>query len=478
MVFSSPIFLFLFLPFFLIVYYLVPDKIKNWVLLLFSILFYSWGEKLIVFVMLGSTVIDFFSAQYIEKGYRKMGLTISIIANLGFLFFFKYFNFTFENFNAFLSFFDIQSEYLKNLPKIALPIGISFYTFQTLSYSIDVFRGDTKANRNFIEFATYVTMFPQLVAGPIVRYTDIAKELKKRNHNLSNFTIGVERFIVGLAKKVLLANTFAYVADEIFSFPHYSMTPSLAWLGIIAYSFQIYFDFSGYSDMAIGLGKMLGFNIPENFNYPYISKSIKEFWRRWHISLSTWFRDYLYISLGGNRVSKNRTYINLFIVFFVTGLWHGASWNFIVWGLFHGLFLVIERIGFDKILANLWLPLQHLYALLVVLIGWVFFRAETLTDAMTYLGYMFGYNTANFNFVDVGMFITYEFIITSILAILFSTPIYRNIRQELSVNSNLTTSSIYGLMSNAFTFTLLGVFFITILYVSASSYNPFIYFRF
>lgn len=473
MIFSSVIFLFLFLPVFLALYFISPIKYRNVTLLLFSILFYSWGEKLIVFVMLGSTVLDFFAAQIIESGKKKIGLFISILANLGFLFFFKYSNFTFDNFNLLLDKLGLYSEALSNLPKIALPIGISFYTFQTLSYSIDVYRGNIKANRSFIDFATYVTMFPQLVAGPIIRYADIYTDLKERVTTSTDFAIGCERFIVGLAKKVLLANTFAYVADQIFGLPNYSLSSPIAWLGIICYSFQIYYDFSGYSDMAIGLGRILGFKFLENFQYPYISQSIKEFWRRWHISLSHWFRDYVYISLGGNRKGPFRTYLNLGIVFFVTGLWHGASWNFVVWGFIHGFFLIIERMGFDKVLEKLWKPVRHFYALFIAVNAWVFFRADDLPSAIDYFSAMYGLNGANQSLVSVSRYINVESLLMTIFAIIFASPLYLRLKSYLE--SRESSSIIF---TSVFVVSLLFIFILSIIYVSASSYNPFIYFRF
>ena len=472
MVFSSVIFIFLFLPVFFATYFLTPVKHRNIILLLFSLLFYSWGEKWIVLVMVSSTVIDFFAAQVIEKGNKKLGLFVSILANLGFLFFFKYFNFTFENFNFLLDKLGLYSSKLSNLPNIALPIGISFYTFQTLSYSIDVYRGNVKANKNFIQFATYVTMFPQLVAGPIVRYSNIYKDLKTRNTSNSDIAIGIERFIVGLAKKVLLANTFAYVADEIFDIPNYALTSPIAWLGIACYSLQIYYDFSGYSDMAIGLGRILGFKFLENFQYPYISQSIKEFWRRWHISLSYWFRDYVYISLGGNRKGNLRTYFNLALVFFVTGLWHGASWNFVVWGFIHGLFIIIERIGFDKILIRLWKPIRHFYAIFIAVNAWVFFRADDLQEAISYFSAMYGLNNASTGIVSLSKYVNSEFILTSIFGLLFCNPIYINIKSYLE--KEYSNSIAVGL----FVLILISLLILSIIYVSASSYNPFIYFRF
>lgn len=472
MLFNSAIFLFIFLPTLLVIYFLIGQKYRNLVLLIFSLIFYAWGEQEIVLVMLLSTVADYCNGILIDKGHRKAGLMSSIFVNLSLLGIFKYTDFAFENYNHLLLSLGVSSDYLLSLPHIALPIGISFYTFQTLSYTIDVYRGHVKANYNFIDFATYVTLFPQLIAGPIVRYQSIYEELQERSITLHKFTAGVERFIIGLSKKMIIANTFAYIADEIFKYPTDTLSMGTAWLGIIAYSFQIYYDFSAYSDMAIGLGKMFGFNIPENFNYPYIAKSIKDFWRRWHISLSTWFRDYLYIPLGGNRVSQARLYFNLIFVFFVTGLWHGASWNFVIWGLFHGAFLIIERLGFDNILTKLWSPIQHLYALLVVIIAWVFFRVEAFGDAISYLKVMFAGNTNPKLYPDV--YLNTEIYLSLVIAILFSMPIYRIVKN----NFKLTNLYLREAVKVSYSLFLLALLFFSIALISAGTYDPFIYFRF
>jgi len=470
MVFSSAYFLFLFLPLVLLLYFIVPKKYKNLVILLGSIFFYAYGEKLLVLVMVFSTIVDYKCGHLIEQGYRKLGLRLSIITNLVTLGVFKYFNFAIDNIQNTIETLGFDPQIMDGAPSIILPMGISFYVFQTMSYTIDVYRGDVKANKNFLEFAAYVTMFPQLVAGPIIRYIDVQKELINRSVTIGSFTKGLERFAIGLAKKMLLANTFASVADAIFSESDGNVSTLYAWVGIFAYAFQIYFDFSGYSDMAIGLGKMFGFNFLENFNYPYISKSIKEFWRRWHISLSTWFRDYLYIPLGGNRKGKYRNYLNLFIVFFITGLWHGASWNFVIWGLFHGVFIVLEKIGFERILEKVWKPFQHLYTLLIVLIGWVFFRAENLSEAINYLNRMFVYHEGNIstnNFVAYFNF-NYELIITTIIALIFSMPVYPYLENKFK-NPKLLAIRYLSIIT---------LLLISIIYVAADSYNPFIYFRF
>lgn len=468
MVFSSLIFLFVFLPVVLIVYFSVKNNTKNLVLFISSLIFYTWGEQEVVLVMLLSTVIDFNAGKLIELGKRKLGLYLSILSNLGFLFFFKYFNFTFDNFNSFLSFFNIQSESLSSLPYIALPIGISFYTFQTMSYTIDVYRGEVKASKNFIQFACYVTMFPQLVAGPIVRYKTIEAQIKDKNISLNRIREGFERFLIGLAKKVLIANTFASICDGILGQEIQDVSSPLLWLAIISYSFQIYFDFSGYSDMAIGLGKMMGFDFLENFNYPYISKSIKEFWRRWHISLSTWFRDYVYISLGGNRFGTLKTYRNLFIVFVVTGFWHGASWNFMIWGIYHGLFLIFERLGLDKILKRYPDIVQHIYTLLVVMVGWMIFRVENLSDIHVILKKMFIYDPGDLilNSYLIFNYVNFKTCVFFVIAILFSLPVFKIIDDRLLKNE-IIRFSFFG-----------SLFFISLVFLSSSGYNPFIYFRF
>lgn len=337
MLFSSPVFLFLFLPFTLFIYYLLPSRFKNLFLLLVSLFFYTWGEKELVALIIISTLVDYSCGLIIKNGRRKTGLALSIIFNVGLLAYFKYSDFVCTNIVDLLGLFSVSVDNAYAFSNIALPLGISFYTFQTMSYTIDVYRGEVEANSNIIDFATYVTLFPQLIAGPIVRYKSIKDQLSSRKVTTSLMSEGIERFVIGLTKKMLIANNCALLADNIFNLHGDDLSAGLAWLGVIAYSFQIYFDFSGYSDMAIGLGKLFGFNFPENFNYPYTARSIREFWKRWHMTLSSWFRDYLYIPLGGNQHGPTRTYINLFIVFLITGLWHGANWTFIIWGLFHGL---------------------------------------------------------------------------------------------------------------------------------------------
>ncbi len=473
MLFSSPIFLFLFLPITLLLYYIIPEKFKNIFLLIMSVLFYGWGEYELVLLILLSSIVDFSCGLIIKYGKRRLGLALSVIFNLSILIYFKYADFAYTNFITLMSHFNVSIENASRFSSVVLPLGISFYTFQTMSYTIDVYRGQVKASTNFINFATYVTLFPQLVAGPIVRYKEIESELKNRKLSVSKFSDGIQRFIIGLAKKMIIANNCGVLADGIFNMPNSDMSAGLAWLGIIAYSFQIYFDFSGYSDMAIGIGRMLGFSFPENFNFPYISKSIREFWRRWHITLSTWFRDYLYISLGGNKKGELQTYFNLFIVFVITGLWHGANWTFIIWGLIHGLFIIIERLGFDKVLLKLPKFVSHFYLLFIVSISWVFFRSDTFSEAMLYLKNMFSFSIPT-NFEFLRFYCSKETLIVLLLAIIFSTPIHQYIKpfaRNLFKNKHslYTTSKYIG---------ILVLFIICCIYISIDSYNPFIYFRF
>lgn len=475
MLFTSPIFLFLFLPLFLLIYYVSPEKLKNVMLLIFSLLFYWWGENKIVLVMLFSAMVDFSCGILIAKGFRRFTLAISILVNLGLLGFFKYYNFAFENYVSALDFLGLSNSGLESAPNIVLPIGISFYTFQTMSYTIDVYRGNAKASRNFIDFATYVTMFPQLVAGPIVRYIDIQSQLRDKSLSLNNFSLGAGRFIVGLSKKMLIANPCGALADNVFLNNISDLSTGWAWIGILAYAFQIYYDFSGYSDMAIGLGKMLGFDFLENFNFPYVAKSVQEFWRRWHISLSTWFRDYLYISIGGNRQGSTRTYLNLTIVFVATGLWHGASWNFVVWGLFHGAFLVIERLGFSRLLHMVPNTIQRAYLILVVLVGWVFFRVENLEIAIDYILVLFipqqGSEAVN-SYLSFFHFTIESLIIFCIAMIGSSQTIVRKVENAIfGENPGIWN---YGVVAGS----LLTMLLICLFYIASESHNPFIYFRF
>ncbi|MGX4600041.1 MBOAT family O-acyltransferase [Faecalimicrobium sp. JNUCC 81] len=475
MVFSSLMFLFLFLPCTLIFYYISNKKVRNSILVLVSLFFYAWGEPVYVFLMLFSTVVDYIHGlkveRFIELGKRKKALRVvisSAIINLFVLCFFKYSDFLIENINIIFN-LDIG---LLNLP---LPIGISFYTFQTMSYTIDIYRGDAKAQKSILDFGAYVTLFPQLVAGPIVRYQTIATQINKREHSIEKFADGVNRFVCGLAKKVILSNQLSSIADGVFSSDLSNISILEAWLGIICYTLQIYFDFGGYSDMAIGLGKMFGFEFLENFNYPYISQTVSEFWRRWHISLGSWFRDYVYIPLGGSRVSKLKMYRNLFIVWFLTGMWHGASWTFIIWGLYFGVFIALEKAFLEKVLYKIPRVFRHIYLLLIVVIGWVFFRADNITYAFEFLKVMFRVNSNTIvNNAFNAYLIDYWYIILG--SIILSTPIIKVLKRLiLKVNKKALNNDIAYLMHGL----SLGIYmFIAITMLCSSSYNPFLYFRF
>ena len=368
MLFSSTVFLFLFLPAVLLLYYIVPRKARNLILFVFSLVFYAWGEPVYVFLMIGSTIVAYITGLLADKTKEgrkawvpKVSLIVAVLWNMGLLLFYKYTDFFIIHANNIFGFS------IKEL-KLVMPIGISFYSFQTLSYVIDVYRGDVKAQKNYLTLGTYVALFPQLIAGPIVRYKDVAQQLAQRKETLSQFAEGVKRFSIGLGKKVLLANSIGALFDAISNTPQSEMSVTASWLGIIAYTFQIFFDFSGYSDMAIGLGKMFGFDFLENFNYPYISDSITEFWRRWHMSLSSWFRDYVYIPLGGNRKGKFRQCVNIMIVWFLTGFWHGANWNFMIWGVYFGIILLCEKLFLLGALKKIPKVIGHIYALILIVI--------------------------------------------------------------------------------------------------------------
>ena len=458
MVFSSITFLFYFLPLVLFSYFLSPSKLKNLTLLIFSLIFYTFGEPKYIFIMIFSTIIDYIHALIIDK-YRntlkaKIALISSIIVNLNLLVFFKYSNFFISIINS------IFSANL-DLLNLTLPIGISFYTFQTMSYTIDVYKNEAKPQKNILNLATFITLFPQLVAGPIVRYVDINKQLDTRNSDIDKIYNGIYRFIIGLAKKILLANNLGIIWSSIKISQYRELSILTSWLGIICFSLQIYFDFSGYSDMAIGLGKIFGFDFLENFNFPYISKSITEFWRRWHISLGLWFRDYVYIPLGGNKVSKLKWFRNIFIVWFLTGLWHGASFNFILWGLYFGFILILEKLFILNILNKLPDFFKHTYTLLLVIIGFVFFEIENLKDIFNYFNAMFNLNN---EFID-STFIYYltPNITLIIISIISSTPLIKNILDK----------NIYI----RFIFIILG-FILSVSFLVDSSFNPFLYFRF
>ena len=471
MVFSSITFLFLFLPVVLIVYYLIKARFRNIFLTISSLFFYAWGEQKLVMLMLFSIAVNYLGGLLIDDRLSKnknlearVTLLFFVSINVFLLAYFKYTNFFIASVN------DSGLFRMSSLNEIVLPIGISFFTFQGMSYLIDIYYKKVSPQKNLVSLALYISMFPQLIAGPIVRYIDISKQIDTiRRFNNQQFQEGIRRFITGLFKKVIIANQMGFVADAVFNNGSESGAISL-WTGVICYAFQIYFDFSGYSDMAIGLGKMFGFDFLENFSHPYISKSIQEFWRRWHISLSSWFRDYLYIPLGGNRKGVSRTYVNLIIVFFITGLWHGTSWSFIVWGLFHGFFLILERGWFGKVIKKMPQIFGHIYLIFVVLVGWVFFRAETLHDAMLYLQGMFNFKIAGDELVY--QYFNFYFVFVFVLAILFST----NMVSLLSLRANMIFNSSRMKIISYPIYLLL--FFVCLLELAESNYNPFIYFRF
>lgn len=474
MLFSSLIFLFYFLPIVLLLYYLFSfsRRIQNSILLVFSLFFYAFGEIRYVGIMIMSIVMNYFFGLLVDKfkenkKYAKRILIISCIYNLLILFVFKYLNFTVRNINDLFS----TKFYV---PRIAIPIGISFFTFQALSYVIDVYRNEAKAEKNIFNVGLYIAFFPQLVAGPIVRYVTIAEAIKNRKESFNKFGVGTCRFVTGLAKKVLISNVMAQIADKIFGLNVTSNLPiTLAWLGSIAYTFQIFFDFSGYSDMAIGLGLMFGFKFEENFNYPYISKSITEFWRRWHISLSRWFRDYVYFPMGGSRVpNKDRMIVNLLVVWLLTGIWHGAEWTFVVWGLVNFVFISIEKLfDFEKIrIPNV---LKHIYALLIINFSWVIFRAASLKDAGKYLSSMVGVGNYGEVFSSYTVMFIRENIVFFIAAIILSMPIGRKCNKLL-----LDRAGGYKIIETIYPAAILGVFILCVCHLVKGSYNPFIYFNF
>jgi alginate O-acetyltransferase complex protein AlgI len=492
MVFSSVIFVLAFLPVVLLSHSLFCLHIQNMreksnlttllnlFLLCFSIFFYAWGEPKLVVLLLLCTYINFHAALLIERrNHSKTFLIISVIINLGFIAYFKYaMLFISPGMITILNKVLPQSLNLKNAFTIALPLGISFYIFQAISYLIDVYRKKVNASQKFIDFACYLTMFPQLVAGPIVRYSQIAKELKARTLNGSIFAEGASHFTVGLAKKILIADTLGKVADAAFIVPHGELTAYGAWIGIICYTFQIYYDFSGYSDMAIGIGKMLGFSFPENFNYPYIANSIQNFWQRWHMSLSSWFRDYLYIPLGGSRKGKFRTYGNLFVVFLLCGFWHGASWTFMAWGAYYGFFLVLERI-FPVFIKKTPRIIRHIYVLAVIVFGWVLFRADSFSHALYYLKAMFGAFHGSIQANKIWMvWYGHDVTIALVLAIIFSCPILPAIQKILLKREKAMPWFVFMAMDLIKYACLLAILLICFMPLFGATYNSFIYFRF
>jgi len=486
MVFSSPEFIFLFLPLVLLITLLSGKKLSNYILILASLLFYTWGEGGLVILMIISMLVNYLFGLWLGSAKTdkssKIVMTTAIVFNIGLLVAFKYTNFFIDNINVLIESFGMTRI---NIKPIHLPIGISFYTFHALSYLIDIYRKDSAAQKNPFNIALYISLFPQLIAGPIVKYHDISQQLINRTLSIDKFASGVKRFIMGLGKKVLIANTLATVADHVFAIPPGEMNTSVAWLGIVAYTLQIYFDFSGYSDMAIGLARMLGFEFLENFNYPYIATSIKEFWRRWHISLSTWFAEYLFkpLSLQFRAWRIKGLVLAILINFLLIGFWHGASWSFIFWGLFHGFFLVLEQLGWQRILDKIWKPFSHIYTLLVVVFSWVFFRADNIDHAFIYLKSLLGFtHHLQTAYYSTDMYLNREVLLTFLIGILFSTPLYNRL-QHLFENW-LTThpdklmkpiKSAFSLVSLVFYFS---IFFASTMSLASGTYNPFIYFRF
>ena len=466
MVFSSIVFLYIFLPIMLLIYFIVPNKFKNAVMILASLIFFAWGEVRYIFIMLLLAILDYICAQKINKYFenknkKKMFLFIDVGVNLLILFFFKYADFIITNINHITN-LDIP---LLNIP---LPIGVSFNTVQSLSYIIDVYRGTVKCEKSFYNYLAYTTLFPQIIAGPIVRYETVDEELEEKNISIDNFTIGIKRFIIGLGKKVLIANNIETLWNIIEMGDYSNLTFVLSWFGIIAFALQIYFDFSGYSDMAIGLAKIFGMDFDENFNFPYISKSITEFWRRWHMTLSSWFKDYVYIPLGGNRKGFIKQIRNILIVWFLTGAWHGASWNFILWGLYFGVILILEKLFILKVLEKTGKIFSHIYAIILILIGWVIFAFEDLSKIGTYFNAMFNIN----NFANnETLYYVRNYGLITIIGILCSTLIIKNFIEKL----NKSDKKRYKILETIFYMT---IFILCTANLVSDSFNPFLYFRF
>lgn len=474
MVFSSSLFLLYFLPVFLIVYYLLPRKLKNVFTLLASILFYAWGAPDFIFIVLGSIFIDFYLVDLLHKSTllkaRRILLALSVVLNVGMLAYFKYANFLVDNLNVLLGWFDLEPA---SWATVALPIGISFFTFQKLTYSVDVYRKVHAPLTRVWDYSMYILMFPQLIAGPIVRFHEIADQIEDRRafETVDAKLLGFFRFVIGLSKKVLIANVLGEQVDKIFAMPPGDISTPVAWIGIIAYSFQIYYDFSGYSDMAIGIGRMIGFKFPENFNNPYVSRNITEFWRRWHITLGRWMRDYLYIPLGGSRVPAGRMYVNLWIVFLISGLWHGAAWNFVVWGAFHGLFLIADRMFFIRFTNFIGKYPSIVITYFITLIGWVLFRAESLPFAFSYIGRMFAFDGVASD-LWFGTEFRWMIFAGAVFAFVAAFGKVESWWMKVLTREKKTVSIIWmSMVAVLFTAICIGS-------ITSSSFNPFIYFRF
>ena len=473
MVFSSLLFMFRFLPVVFLLYYVAPRSLRNIILFVFSLFFYAWGEPKYVFLMLFSITMDYFVGKAIDRAKTrgnmrkaKRCLLVSIIVNLSILGFFKYADFLIGSLNAVTG----LAIPLLNIP---LPIGISFFTFQTMSYTIDVYKGTTKVQKNWIYYGTYVSMFPQLIAGPIVQYKTIAEQMEHRRENTDDFTAGISRFMCGVGKKVLLANNIGLLWDSVAALPIGQVPALTAWLGALAFTFQIYFDFSGYSDMAIGLGKMFGFHFLENFEYPYKAKSITEFWRRWHISLSSWFKEYVYIPLGGNRCSVPKQVRNIAVVWLLTGVWHGASWNYVLWGVYYGVLLLIEKFALRRVLSKLPSFVQSVYTLFFVILGWVIFKCEDLSYCLSYLRAMFGGFGAGF-LNGESLYLLKNYGIMLLILMVGSTMLPK--RAADKVLAKIGNVSITGTAVRCLWFA--GIFLISVAYLVDATYNPFLYFRF
>lgn len=468
MVFSSSTFLFMFLPAFFILYYLVPFKAKNIILCIFSLIFYAWGEPVYIVLMVFSSVVDYCNGICMEKFKKRkvIFLVISIVVNLSLLGFFKYSALLVKTMNDAFG-LAIQA------PNLALPIGISFYTFQTMSYSIDVYRGNVKTEHSFLDFMAYVSMFPQLIAGPIVRYSTVSEELHSRVINFDSFSNGMYRFLRGLFKKVIIANSVGVIFTNISGSDIGNQSALTLWLAILAFSLQIYFDFSGYTDMAIGIGRMLGFTFPENFNYPYAADTVSEFWRRWHMSLTTWFRDYVYIPLGGSRKGAIRTIINILIVWALTGIWHGAEWNFMFWGLYFGILLIIEKFILRGFLQKLPSIIRHIYVCVIAMIGWVIFSFEKVSDIVIYIKGMFNFG----NLVDDNaLFLLGQYKIILIFAMLFSVPVIPLIKRKIM--ENIKNKAVLHMIYILVTVMFIALMVLSVAMIISESYNPFLYFRF
>ena len=471
MVFSSFPFLCIFLPVVFALHTAIPKtKVRNWLLLAASLVFYGYGEPVYVLLLIASGIVNFFIGKGLEKR-RKWLLVLGVLFNLSLLVVFKYAGFLLGEVNRLLP----ESAALP-IPQLVLPIGISFYTFQILSYLIDVYRGETAAQENFVSLLLYISFFPQLIAGPIVKYHDVADQIRYRKVEAENIKNGILRFITGLGKKVLIANGMAVIADAVYALEPSAVGAAAAWMGSLAYMFQIYFDFSGYSDMAIGLGLMFGFRFRENFNYPYAAVSVRDFWRRWHISLSSWFREYLYIPLGGNRKGEARTYLNLYIVFLATGIWHGANWTFLLWGLYHGTFLVLERLEMVPFVRKKWLG--AIYTFLVAFIGWILFRSDTAAQALTIIKALFGFGAAGGeSYALAAGFLTPYYIFLYIDAFVLALPLFKSLGNLIWMKTAARPGSAYAWEI----FMMLGsavILVLCLMQLASDSYNPFIYFRF